>query len=254
MHDLSRLVAITWMMAYSSLRREAGASYGGLVWWMIEPLVHVGVFYLLFAVILQTRTEDFVLFLFAGIVSWRWMQTSVMAAATSIRSNRQLIQQVYVPKPIIPLKEVTFQTMKSLVAMGLLLVTVMIINGIQNSIVYLPLVLLVELTLIVCVGFVVSALVPLIPDLRNVITLLFRGLFFLSGIFFDVSRVPEDLRFYLYLNPMVTIIESMRDALIYDRVPDLAGLLLIAAASLALGFIGLALHARFDYEYPRLTM
>ena len=73
----------------------------------------------------------------------------------------------------------------------------------------------------------------------------------MSGVFFESSRVPEEVRFYYYLNPFVTLIEGFRDVLIHGRVPDYFSTSMILLTGMCLVLIGLYLHQRLNRVFPR---
>ena len=129
------------------------------------------------------------------------------------------------------------------------------VTGFHPSWPYLALlpVLTVNLVFILGLTFVLSAVVPFFLDIRIIMDHVLRALFFLSGIFFVLSEVPEPYQSILRLNPMSTFIEMYRTILIHSDWPNWQHLGLILLASLALCAIGTALIRRFDCVYPKLS-
>ena len=87
---------------YAELKSEAQRTYIGVLWWILEPVLFMLIFYFVFAVLLQRGTENFVPFLLIGLAPWHWFQATVMQCSGSITANRGLIQQVYVPNYVFP--------------------------------------------------------------------------------------------------------------------------------------------------------
>ena len=71
-------------MARMALKADAARYYLGYVWWLLEPLLFVAVFYVVFQVILGTRTENFLVFLICGKFTFIWFSKSVTQASRSI--------------------------------------------------------------------------------------------------------------------------------------------------------------------------
>ena len=81
--QLSQYCSLIDTMARLSLKADASRYFFGYVWWVLEPLLYVAVFYVVFELILQNRKEDFVVFLllFNGYVitvAWFWLILLVM--------------------------------------------------------------------------------------------------------------------------------------------------------------------------------
>ena len=80
--------------------------------------------------------------------------------------------------------------------------------------------MMVQLYLMLAFGGLLAAIVPLMPDVRLIIENGLTLMFFMSGIFFDVSSVSPKILTYLNLNPMLGIIKNYRGILIDESWPD----------------------------------
>lgn len=72
------------------------------LWWVIDPILSMAVFYLVFSVMLQSGTEGFVAFLLSGLVIWNWYRQSISNAGGAILTGQGLMGQVHVPKLVFP--------------------------------------------------------------------------------------------------------------------------------------------------------
>lgn len=233
--------------AYADFRAEAERTYLGVAWWVLEPLIDMLIYYLVFAVFLRRGEEDFVPFLLTGLVAWRFFSVAVLRASNSILNNANMVRQIAFKKimfPIVAILTCTFEFIFSL----LLLFLFLTIYGYRLSIHFIafPLVLVVELLLVLALAFPLSALVPFFPDLSKLLAYGMRIMFFMSGIVFSVSRLPSEARFVLQFNPALTIIDSFRDVLMYQRWPQWQHLGIVFAISLLSIFFGIRLISRFD--------
>ena len=61
---------------YADLRAEAERTYLGVVWWFLDPLIHISIYYFVFSVIMSRGTENFIAFLAVGVIVWRWFVCS----------------------------------------------------------------------------------------------------------------------------------------------------------------------------------
>lgn len=240
--------------AYADLRTEAERTYVGFAWWIVEPVLYMAIFYLVFAVVLGARTDNFIAFLLIGLTVWRWFQATIMSGSMSISQSRGIINQVYFPKMVLPTVSVLTNTVKFLVVFVLLLIF-LIVLGYAPSVVWgaIPIMLGVLLVMILAFTYAMSALLPFLPDVRILIDNLLRGVFFMSGIFFDIGDVEEPMQGYLYLNPMAALIRDFRGVLIYQQWPEWNVLLFIFVCSIIVLVMSLLILRCLDRVYPRVV-
>jgi lipopolysaccharide transport system permease protein len=241
-------------MAYADLRAEAARTYAGFLWWVLEPVLSLIVYFVVFEIVLDRGTEHFVAFLFVGLVPWRWLATTLAHGSNSILGARALMEQVHVPKIVFVI--VAFLTdAAKFCAVFLVLLVFVWLNGFGISWWYLllPFVILVQGVLILAFEFLFAAVTPLIPDIRMVLENVIRLWLFLSGVFYDVNQLSEKKEFVFRLNPMTNVIEAYRDILLHGQCPKVALLGAILVGSLILLAIGVHLVTRFDYLYPKLA-
>lgn len=239
---------------YADLRTETEKTYIGLLWWVIDPLIFMAIFYLVFGLLLNQGTADYVTFLLIGLVAWRWFHNTVMHGANALIDNRSLMWQVYIPKIVFPLVTICTDFVKFCFVLVLLLIYLWLSSyPINFSYLALPMLLITQLILIVATTCLVAALVPFFPDLRIFVDHTLQAAFFLSGVFFSSDQIPEAYRVYFYANPMANLIEAYRDILMQGRFPNLSVLAVIGLFSL-IAFIGAhRLLTRYDYTYPKIA-
>lgn len=246
---------LIWYKSIAELRAEAARAYLGFLWWIVEPVIYMVAFYIVFALIFQRGGEGFVPFLLCGLVAWKWFGSTVSQCANSIPSNAGLMNQVYIPKYLFPAIVIIVGTIKFLVVLALFLLF-LVVYGVSPSETWLivPIILLTQFVLIAAVSGLVAAMVPVVPDIRLILDNVLMLFFFLSGIFFDIKDVPDDIRSILILNPMAVIIDSLRVALIDNKWPDMLSLGLVFLFSItALWLVGRLLK-HYDRIYPKILV
>ncbi len=237
----------------ADLKVEAARGYMGMLWWVLEPVLYMGAFYIIFAVALQRGGENFVPWLLIGLVTWKWFDTTVRMSLNAITAGKGLMSQVYLPKVFFPAVVILKNTVKYLVTLGMLLVFLLFYGTGSWSWLAIPLLLVVQLLLVCGVTFSVAAVTPLYPDLKLLMSNVLMLMFFLSGVFFDTSNLQGWLGVLLDFNPMVHIIHAWRDALLLGQWPDMVGLTVVLLFSVAMCWLGLFLLRRYDRLYPRLA-
>lgn len=239
-HLISQLVA-----------REFAARYRGSVlgifWAVVTPLVMVLVFTFIFGVVFQARwgpgedgTGDFALNLLVGLMIHTIFAEAFIRAPTLILSQPSYVKKVVFPLEILPVVAVASALVTAAIGLCVVVVVNLFVNGVvAPTLVFLPLVIAPYALLVCGLVLFVSAVGVFVRDLGQIVSLISTVALFISPVFYPASAVPEGFRTYIYLNPLSFIVEQARAVVLYDRLPDFAGLALYAMAALAVAAAGL---------------
>lgn len=253
---LSNLAEAYWIKLWFTLKAEAAKSYLSYSWWVLEPMLHVSVFYLVFGILFDRGGENFVVFLLCGQIPFLWFSRSVTNASNSIVAGRGLIQQMAIPKPFFPALVVGQDCVKQGVVFLCLFVFVSL-AGFPPGFIWmaLPVIILVQILLVMAFALITAAITPFVPDFRFIVNTGMTMLMFSSGIFYDYRQmVLEEHQQLFFLNPMVRLIEAYRDVLLRHVAPDWWSLAMVAVAcGVAIGLL-LAFFRRNDAVYARLVI
>ncbi len=224
-------------MATLSLKADAQRYFLGYLWWMLEPLLWVGVFYLVFAVLLGSGRADFLMFLAVGKLTFIWFSKSVSQSANSLFNALGLIGKMDAPKWLFPLA-VCHEGLFKQVAVFALLIMLLLFNGYTPSLSWLwlaPLVVTQYLLIMGC-GMLAALLVCVRRDFQLLVQLGLVFLLFISGIFWDIHSIGNTaLRENLLLvNPMASLIDLYRTVLMEGSAPALGQWLIVLAESVAI--------------------
>ncbi len=249
-----RFVDLLLYKTYADIRAEAAKTYINYLWWVVDPILTMLVFYVVFGLLFQRGGEGYIAFLLTGLVSWNWYKQTITHAGNAILAGKGLMNQVHVPKLVFPLVTLLTDLSKFLVVFAVLLLFLWISGyGVGESYLALPLVLLVQLLLGWSLGILLAAVVPYLPDLRLLVENLLHLQFFLSGIFFSAKDIPENYRTWFYLNPMASLIEDYRRILLDQAWPHWLRLAAIAGFALLLMVLAVSVTRRHDRDYPRVV-
>jgi len=250
-----RWLELVWWKAMAELKAEAARAYIGILWWVAEPALYMAAFYVAFGAGIRAGGVHAVPFLLTGLVPWKWFASSVQGGSGAIQANSGLIQQVYVPKAILPFIVMVINGIKFLVVLALLLLVLAAMGYPPEPVwVALPVVMLVEFLLIVALGSLAASILPLLPDFKLIVDNGLIMLMFLSGIFYDVDKLPPAAAAVLRLNPMVWIIKAFRSVLMEHAWPRWDTLLAVAVFSLVVYALALAVLRAYDRHYTKLMV
>jgi lipopolysaccharide transport system permease protein len=249
------LIELVLFSTYAELRAERARSYLGLIWWVLDPAMQMAVWWLLVDVILRAGGPDYLPSLLIGVTLWQWMKSCMIHGGYAIWSNLNLIRQVHLPPLVFPIVAMLSDTVKFLYILAVLLVILWFV-GYPPTPAYVGLVPLFAAAFLLSagVGFVIAALVPLLPDLRFVIEQVLTVVMYLSGVVFLLPSVPSPLREILALNPIAVIMDAARGVLMHGQWPNWVGLTKASLISVAACLIGAFVIARLAPRYPKLAV
>ena len=248
--QLRQYTTLVDTLARFQLKAEARRFAIGYVWWFLEPMLYVGIFYLVFDQLLGTRQPDFLVFLAVGKLTFIWFSKSVNQASLSLVNSRGLIAQVTLSKHLFPLSVVQEGVYRQAAVFGFLLLF-LLLAGYPPEVGWfwlLPLIVLQYLLITSCALFG-ALLVCWRRDFQMLIQLGTIFLLFMSGVFWDVQSIQNaDLVQWLsILNPLLVLLSAYREVLMSGQVPDLASLCWVFTESVVLLLSALWLYTRLNY-------
>jgi lipopolysaccharide transport system permease protein len=243
-----------WHLYYLTDHRVRQQTKGyalGFLWWFFDPLINTAILYVVFAVVLQVRTPNLVLFLLTGLLIYRFLQTSITSAGGSLIPAMALSSRLYVPKNIFVVRDVAAQFVQFLIGLVFIIAMIFVFGEAYIKPLQLAYVVLVAGTFALASASIVAFVSSVFRDLRVLLGYVFRALFFLSGIFFTLDQVPEEWRGVFLANPFALLIHELRIALLDPGPLDYGMLTILLGASLLLGVLGFFLLWKFDRILPK---
>ncbi|QSV44935.1 ABC transporter permease [Geobacter benzoatilyticus] len=192
----------------------------GIVWAVIQPLCMMGLFTVVFTVIMPTKVSSYPypVFFYTALISWNFFASSLQTAIPCLAENYNLVTKIYFPREILPLSGAGLAFIDFLIA-GLLLVPLYLYFGITftwQMLYVIPLALLLILfTISTCLVF--SAMNVYYRDVKLLMNFLVQLWFFATPVIYSLDAAPMGLKLALLCNPLTFIIENMRRCLLEGR-------------------------------------
>ena len=244
-------------MVRRELRQKYKGSALGVLWYLVNPLVLMGAYALVFSVLLRVAggIPDYPLFLLVGLIVWVFFSQALLAAAPSLVSNAALVRKVRFPREAIPASVATVQLMTFLVMLALVLPVALAVRGTLEPalLLLLPIVVLL-FAFVLGLSLVVSVLHAHYRDVEPVLGATLLPWFFLTPIFLRVEDMPGvDDHAWLgdllaWGNPVAPFIEAVRDVLFSGVAPSVGGLAYVAAAGGGALLAGTLLFRRMERD------
>ena len=240
-------------MVRRELRQKYRGSALGVLWYVVNPLVLMGAYYLMFGVIFKAASEpDYPLFLLVGLVVWIFFSQAVVGAAPSLLDHGALIRKARFPRETIPASVVTVQLVTFLALLVLLApVTIAIRGTVDVALALLPAILACLYAFVLGCALAVSILHAYFRDVAPILSAALLPWFFVSPIFFRPERITEQetARFALeWVNPVAPYIGAVRDVVYGGVVPSAAELAYVVVVAALVLVAGRALFGRLQGE------
>jgi lipopolysaccharide transport system permease protein len=226
-------------------------SFFGVSWAILQPLVFAFVFALFFGLVLKVNIPGdipYPVFAVAGIVPWQFTSQAITAGSGSLVLDADLISKVYFPRLALPISK----ALGLILDLGIALIVVVVVTlayGVPiSSMVWLvPAFLFLGVVTAFAIGTLLSALNVKYRDVQVLVPMIVQILFFASPVLYSgtiVGQQSGEVWSYLYyLNPMASVLDGTRWALLDQPAPSVAKVLIsIASASILL--VGAVLYFR----------
>jgi ABC-type polysaccharide/polyol phosphate export permease len=200
----------------------------GWIWGVIQPLVLLASWTFVFSVCLKQKmpagevTDNYPLFLFAGMLPWLLFSETVQRSTSSLLDQASLITKTVFPAEIVPVSIFLSSLMSHLIALGLAVAAVGIwLNHISPGLMLLPLYMVLLGMFAVGFGWILASLQVYLRDTAQVLTVILTFWFWLTPIFITEQQFPAQLRFLLAGNPLAYLVRAYRELLLSGRWPSL---------------------------------
>ncbi|HYQ74688.1 ABC transporter permease [Cellulomonas sp.] len=250
-------------------RRELRGKYKGTAlgwgWSLVNPLASTLIFTAVFSVVLRVQPpigvdglNNYALFLLCGLLTWNFFSGALSSGMGVLTGNGNLIKKTYFPRRLLVVSNIMALFVTYLIEMLVLAVIFLVFR--VNVLPWIPLVLVVMLlTAVLALGFslILSVVNVYFRDVAHFVAIALQIWFYATPIIYPITMVEATRdsagwagRFHIadiYLaNPMVGLIEAIRDMWYSGTMPDFRLLGYVAALSIVLLWFGNYVFGRLE--------
>src|SRR5262252_5254478 len=214
----------------------------GFVWTLLNPLITIVIFSLVFSHIFSSTYEQYKLYMFSGVLIWNFFSLATSQGLASLVSNGGTIRKI-----AFPLSVVCSNFLNLMFSLAALAIVFPFVGGRPTlSLVWLIVLLPTLFLFTLGLSFLLSTATVFIRDLKSIWDPLLMIWFFLTPVFYPRSVVPQRYYSLIRFNPMLSILEACRLPIYLGTGPS-AGLFLKSLASaLAALLIGIAVFRKYE--------
>ena len=225
-------------------RRELSVKYRGSVlglgWTLVLPVVLMGVYTVVFSVLLKAVSiRHYPLFLLSGLVTWVFFQGALQTSCTSLLGQAGLVKQVRFPRQLLPFAVVATNAVTLLVMLAVI---------VPVNLIFIP---ETRSTFWAGIPLVLASLTVIFRDVEHLLTAMLLPWFFLTPVFytFDLPGIgnhPALVDLIHYGNPVAPFVLAIRDPLFFGRLPHAGDVAYVLVAALIALVTAAAVFRRVD--------
>lgn len=243
--DLWARREFAWFLAVSNLKARNATTALGIVWWVLNPLLLSGVYFLVFGIIFsqgRRGNPEYLAYLMSGMFGFRFTSSVITRASSTIVSNSKLMMNMRFPRMLLPMSSVIESAIGFLVSIVAFFVIILPVtnNWPGWKLLYFIPIFVLQVIFSLGIGSLAARLTVPFRDVSNLMPYLLRVWLYLSPIIWTVELlddVPAWVTPVMNLNPMFHILNAYRTALVgwaFDPV-NLIGSAVFAAIFIVIG-------------------
>lgn len=214
-----------WKLAKNDFKKRYAGSYLGFLWAMVQPVVTVVMYWIVFDKVFNTRSQllaggievPYVLFLTSGLVPWFYFQEMLVNGTQALVEYNYLVKKVVFNISILPIIKLIAATFIHIFFM-VILITLSSGYGYYPTLYMLQLVYysICTFAFVLATSYLTCAVVVFFKDLTQIIAIVLQVGMWATPILWDISMVPDAWKPIFKLNPMVYIVEGFRNSMYGD--------------------------------------
>ena len=229
----------------------------GPLWIIINPLLSTTVFTVIFGVIAGIPTDGTPQFLFymSGNILWNFFSSCLNRASGTFLGNARLFGKVYFPRLVMPISGILYNLINFMLQTAVYVILVIVYSLIGANvhpnllIILAPFLVLQTALLGTGMGLIISSITTKYRDLNVLVSFGVSLLMYITPVVYPISRVPENFRWLMLLNPVAPIVETYRCAFLGSGSFEWKFLLISLAVTLALLFWGVIVFNKVEKNF-----
>lgn len=228
----------------------------GVAWAVLQPVVTMVVFSLFFGKLAKLPSDGipYPVFTFCALLPWQLFTYALTYSSNSLVDNANAVTKVYFPRLILPFSAVISGLIDFAIAF-VVLAGIMFYYGVRPGwpVIVLPLFIILALAVAMSIGVWLSALNVKYRDIRYTIPFLSQFWLFATPVAYSSSLVPEKWQTVYGINPMVSVVDGFRWALLGRSAPSIPMLIVSVIATVVLLACGLFYFRRMEKSFADIV-
>ncbi len=230
----------------------------GPIWFFLQPVISALIYTFIFGFVAKMNTDDVppILFYLGGLTLWNYFAECLVKTSETFIQNQNIFGKVYFPRLIVPLSFILSAMLKLLIQFAVFMVFWMYyyfgkpetIHP-HTTILLLPVLILIIAGLSLGFGIIFSSLTTKYRDIRFLLQFGVQLLMYASSVIIPLSQVPENYKWIMKLNPVVSVIETFKHGFLGTGIFDWTNLAYSFIFMIILILVGLVMFNRVEKTF-----
>lgn len=221
------------------IKRKYSRSKLGIIWSVLNPLLHMIVLSMIFSTMFKRSIENFPVYYLCGNVLWTLFTTATNTAMTALVDNKQMLIKVKIPMRVF----IVSRVYTALVNFGYSLIAfvpILLFFKVQLklAIVYIPIIVLFQLMFTLGFSYILSVGYVLFGDVKHLYSIVLTLWMYLSALFYPTENLPLTMKTVVANNPIYIYIDSLRWIILEGVLPPVTTMIKMVLWSVAVYLIG----------------
>jgi len=223
------------------IRGKYKASFLGVLWSFMNPLLQVLVYAIVFPYMLRNTGDDYIIYLVTGIIPWTFFLNVMNDCVGCVKNNAGIIKKVYFPREILPISSAVSGLVNFFISCLIILFFCAIFHvSLSWQILFVPVLAIIEGMLALGLGMALGAMDAYVQDLEYLVNFILNMAFYGCPIIYrlDMFSAGSKIVQLISYNPLTIIMNGYRGAFLYHTSLTFNEYLYIFGISLAALIIG----------------
>ena len=238
----SPFVRYRWLvyeLVLRDLRLRYRGSALGFAWTLLNPLLFMAIYTLVFSVYMRVNIHNYPAYLLAGIVPWMWLAGALGQGTSAIIDGRMYVGKTLFPTEILIVVPVLSHGINFILSLPVLFLFAIVLHAhLGLSLIMLPVLIVIQCAMVLAFVILAATFNVFYRDLQQLIVYVLTALFYVTPIFYTPSLVPEKFQFLITWNPFAALINCYHAIFYAGTFPSAYDLIFAFVFSAAL--LGLA--------------
>lgn len=223
----------------------------GIMWAIIQPIVSMVVMSFIFGGIAKMPSEygvPYPIMVYSALLCWNFFSSAFSNVSNSLVANGHLIKKIYFPRLALPISSVVTAFVDFVISFCVLLLIMIVYRYVPTIRIFaLPIFILLAFIIALGFGLFFSTLNVKYRDIRYVVPVMLQFGMYLTPVAYTSTVIPQNLRLFYSLNPMVGVVEGFRWCILPNSEIYLPSLII----SILIGIFGLILGVKFFNKFEK---
>jgi len=248
---------ILFRTTLSEFRFKYAGSAMGLAWYVLAPVLLMGLYALIYLAVFQVRPvsmtgAEYVLYVFAGLIPFLGFTESLNTGSSSLSLNKAVLLNTVFPAELAPLRAVLVSQGAAAVGLALTTVIAAALGKFSFWLVLLPLIWLALALFVSGLVWILALASLVVRDIQQILTFVSMALLIVSPIAYTPDMVPRAIALVVYANPLSYFVTAFQDIIVFARAPAphiVGTALLLGVLSFSVGFWVFQRAKRVFFDY-----